>query len=379
MRKKILFVITKSNFGGAQRYVYDLATHLPSSDYEVVVALGGTGRKGDAPGLLKDRLEEAGIRVYTVEHFLRDISLFSEIRALFELITLFKREKPDVIHLNSSKALGLGALAGRIAHIPRIIGTIHGLPFYEKKRGMLFIAIAYLGSLASCVLAHRIVLVSQHDYSRWGMPFFLKKKLRVVHNGIETTSVKPKHAARKHIIPKLDPETVIIGSVAELTGNKNIATAIDACALLRDRGLDFHYVVMGSGEEQEKLEELIADKKLAGRVTLCGFVQHAQEYISAYDIFLMPSYKEGLPYVLLEAGNASLPVVASNVGGIPEIIEHEKTGLLVDPFDAKNVANALQTLLEDQKQASTYGTALNVYVSEHFSLKRMLHETNLLY
>src|SRR3990167_2305563 len=107
--KKILFVITKSNWGGAQRYVYDLATALHKGQFEVVVAFGGTGEAGAHPGLLAERLKEVGVRTIFIESFTRDIGIFRDVSAFFELLRVIKKERPDVLHLNSSKAGGIGS------------------------------------------------------------------------------------------------------------------------------------------------------------------------------------------------------------------------------------------------------------------------------
>ncbi len=107
MKKKIIFVITKSNWGGAGRYVFDLATTL-TSDYDVAVALGGTG-------LLVDKLRKENIRTIPIPSLGRDIHVRADSSAFFELLAIFKKEKPDVVHLNSSKAGGLGALAARMS------------------------------------------------------------------------------------------------------------------------------------------------------------------------------------------------------------------------------------------------------------------------
>src|SRR4051812_14312990 len=115
-KKKILFVITKSNWGGAQKYVYDLASSLPKDSYESVVVFGGEGP-------LATRLQEAGIRTISVKSLQRDVNIFGDIKSLFELLSIFKREKADVVHVNSSKVGGLGAFAARCAGIPRIIFT----------------------------------------------------------------------------------------------------------------------------------------------------------------------------------------------------------------------------------------------------------------
>ena len=133
VKKKILFVITKSNWGGAQRYVYDLATHLPKEEFEVAVAFGGTGEVGASAGLLEVRLREAGVRIIFLTTFARDIGILREFSAFFELLRTIRAENPDVLHLNSSKAGGLGALSGRIAGLRRIIFTAHGFAPNELR------------------------------------------------------------------------------------------------------------------------------------------------------------------------------------------------------------------------------------------------------
>src|SRR3989344_6172396 len=132
MSKKILYVITKSNWGGAQRYVYDCARSVNKSEFEPVVAAGGNG-------VLLTRLEEKGIRTLRVRSFTRDISIVKEFSAFRELLSLYKRERPAVIHLNSSKAGGIGALSAWIygwmpgTTRPRVIFPVHGWGFDEPR------------------------------------------------------------------------------------------------------------------------------------------------------------------------------------------------------------------------------------------------------
>src|SRR3989339_303916 len=135
--KKVLFIITKSNFGGAQRYVYDIATHLDKERFVPVVALGGTGEKHAPQGILQHLLEEKNIRIHSVKHFMRNMSFIQDVSAFFELLRILKKERPDVLHVTSSKAGGLGALAGRVAQVPTIIFTSHGLAYDEAWRPLL--------------------------------------------------------------------------------------------------------------------------------------------------------------------------------------------------------------------------------------------------
>ncbi|MFZ2500762.1 MAG: glycosyltransferase, partial [Minisyncoccia bacterium] len=160
--KKVLFVITKSNWGGAQSYVYTLATRLKDTGADVAVVLGGTGEAGSESGLLAERLQEAGIRTLFLKSFMRDISLIREFKALRELIYILKSERPDVVHLNSSKAGGLGAVAARLTGVPRIVFTAHGWPFWEPRN---FVAqkLIYFFSWITVMFSHAVITISDYD------------------------------------------------------------------------------------------------------------------------------------------------------------------------------------------------------------------------
>lgn len=183
-KKKILFVITKSNFGGAQRYVYDLARSLPSREFEVVVAFGGEG-------LLKEKLTQANIRTVPIEGLERDINLFNEFSVFSQLMKLFKEERPDVVHLNSSKIGGIGALAGRLARVPHIVFTAHGWAFNEERPWIerKIIAVLYWITL---VLSHTTIAVSEQIKKQICCFPFVKHKMIIIHNGIDQAGVLSK-------------------------------------------------------------------------------------------------------------------------------------------------------------------------------------------
>ena len=183
MKKKVLLVITKSNWGGAQRYVYDLAVNLRDK-FEMGVAFG-------QEGLLAQKLRETHIAIFPIKAMQRNISITNDARSFFELLRLFKRERPDVVHLNSSKAGGVGALAARLAGVPKIIFTAHGWPFWEQ-RNPLSRGLIYLFSWLTALLAHHIIVVSDYDLKvAQKMPFIGGKTIRI-YNGIDFKSFGPK-------------------------------------------------------------------------------------------------------------------------------------------------------------------------------------------
>ncbi len=312
-KKKILFVITKSNFGGAQRYVLDLATNLPEDGFDVSVALGGTGAKGVGPGKLDQMLREKGVRTIHIKSFMRDISLFKEFSTLFELIKIFKNERPDVVHLNSSKAGGVGALSARLAGVKKIVFTSHGWAFNEDRGALSRLAIKILQWI-TVLLSHKTICVSYADADQVkGWPL-VSGKITVIHNGIG-----PMAFGTGNIIRSSFPTgAMIVGNIGELTRNKNQKALIEEAK----RNPSMHVALVGEGEDRKMLEDKIAKDNLGERVKLFGFLP-ASEVLKGFDRYRITSKKEGLPYVLLEAKLAGLPIVAEPVGGIKEILDNK--------------------------------------------------------
>ncbi len=303
--KKILFVITKSNWGGAQRYVYDLATTMPKNEFEVSVALGGIGE-------LRDRLQTAGIPVIALQNMQRDLSMGADIGGFFSLYRTLKLERPAVVHLNSSKAGGLGALAARLLGIPRIIFTAHGWPFAEK-RNAVWRVFAWLGSWATALLAHEVIVVSKNDLSIGRRMPLCGAKMHLIYNGI---TADLQLGSGEKIRSAFPPGARITGTVGELTKNKNQIALIERAR----REPDMFVAIVGEGEDRQYLMEKIEEYGLKERVKLFGFMP-ASEVLRGFDAFELPSLKEGLPYVLLEAKAAGLPIIANRVGGVGEILD----------------------------------------------------------
>ena len=376
---KILYIITKSNFGGAQRYVYDLATKLPRDSFDVTVAMGGDG-------VLKDKLNEAGIKTIKINKLGRDISIFDDITVFFNLFNLFRKEKPDVVHLNSSKIGGLGALAARIALVPRIIFTAHGWAFNEARNILQRITIKIL-SWFTVFFCHSVIAVSEHDGRQGRVLPFVGKKITVIHNGVSKIDFKDRKEARNHLLgsrtTKLDEKTVWLGTIAELHKNKGLEYAIKALANISKIGPwktgAFVFVVIGDGEQRENLKNLVKEEGLKKNIFLVGHKEDASTLLKAFDLFLLPSIKEGFPYVLLEAGIAGVPIVASDVGGIPEIIDDMETGILVRTKNTEEIKKAILYFIENGKKMSEFGQKLHKKVTKMFSTEQMLEKTMQIY
>ena len=379
MRKKVLYVITKNNFGGAQRYVYDLATLLPQDDYDVCVAFGNAGERQEGAVTLKEKLDEKNIRTIQIKNFCRDISIRHEIAVFFELLRIVRKEKPDTLHVTSSKAGGIGALVGRLTRTKRIIFTSHGLAYDELWRPAWQRFLIKTATWLTIFLSHNTIQITQDTTDRANSLPFLKGKSVLIHNGRTTPAFVGKEEAREKLLPSLKGQNELwIGAISELTINKNIHSLIKALGILHRKGLHPELVICSDGEEKERLAQLEHEENITEHVHILEYVEAAARYLTAFDIYALPSFKEGLPYVLMEAGFASLPVVTSNINGITDLVQNKKTGLLTDT-DPESIAAALKTLLTNKTLRQKYGSALFSHIHTTFSIKRMVERTTELY
>lgn len=350
--KKVLFLITKSNWGGAQRYVFDLATHLDRSQFEPVVALGGNG-------ILAEQLVHAGVRVITLNTLTRDISFIKELHLIHELWHVLRTERPTIFHVNSSKAGGIGTLLGRVARVPRVLFTAHGWAFNEDRPWWQRLIIKLLHWL-TVLFSHKTIAVSHAIITQMNLPG-ARAKMKLIHPGRTIGAIFTKTEARTHIThlaPHLDSyrNDPWLGCIAELHPIKRHEVLIASFAALTTSHPRLRLIIIGDGEARPTLESLIKELQLEARVFLVGTIPEAARFLKAFDIFSLASKSESYGYVLHEAALVHVPVVATAVGGIPDIITHEDTGLLVPPDNQMALTVAIDSLLTTPALATKYAT-----------------------
>ncbi|MBI2613060.1 glycosyltransferase [Candidatus Kaiserbacteria bacterium] len=366
-RRKILYLITKATAGGAQKYVYDLATNLPKAEFDVIVAYGERGR------LARD-LAASGIKLRELPALSRDIAIFSDIKSLIETIKMLKELRPDVVHLNSSKAAALGALAARVAGIQKIIFTVHGWPFKENRNPISRMFI-YLVSWVTALLCHTIIVVSKTDEKLTERMWGARKKAHYIPLGLSEFQTLPANDAFRTMFgrmqsAKIGGSTLRLVTIGELTENKGLRYGIEATAQLTERGIDAVYVIAGDGEERDALKALAKKRGVDDRVFFPGFVEYAAQNLSGFDVLVLPSVKEGMPYVLLEAAWAGIPVVATAV--VDEDLATRIPNMrLVPAKDVTALADAIAALAKAPRVRDTR--------ADIFSLSEMVQRTTALY
>lgn len=360
---KILYVITQADGGGAQKYTLALAE-----------AFGGTIAAGNEAKRLFVDAKALGIKCVELSYLKRAINPFYDIMAVWELRKLMQEERPDIVHLNSSKAGILGSFAA-IGTKTKIVFTAHGFVFNEllpKAVKMFYLA---LEKIASGYRDHIIAVSNVDRQSALDNKLIDAKKITTVYNGLPQVPFLSLELARKEL--GLDENKIIVGSTSNFYRTKGLDILIDAVALMDEETKSkIQVAIIGEGPERKNLEVKIKNFRLENCVTLAGNISDVNKYLKAFDIFVLPSRKEGFPFAILEAMQAGLPIIATNVGGIPESLGD--AGILIAPENPKALAGAMQSLLTDlPKQKDLAQKALQR--SKLFTEEKMLAETEKAY
>ena len=372
--KKVIYIITKSNWGGAQKYVAMLAKQAQKRGLEVLVVLGGNGP-------LKNKLETDKINVISLKSMGRDVNIFNDFKSFLALIKIFLKEKPDVVHLNSSKIGGLGSLAARICFVPKTIFTIHGWAFNEDRSPLSKLIIKILYFITILFSDKAIAVSNQIKEQAKTIPLYkiIFGKIFVVKNSVEKIDFIEKNMARDFIFQKIglnnSDNKKIVGTICELHPIKGLSGLINAFKKNDDAKL----IIVGSGELENDLKKQISDLGLQNKVFLTGFIEEAPKYLKAFDVFILNSFSEAMALVILEAGQGEVPVIATKVGGIPEIIEDRKTGLLIEPGNEATVAEAIKYMIENKTFATEVVSNLKHKVETEFGVDIFYEKTFKIY
>lgn len=350
-RPKLVYVVTLAEVGGAQSYVRDLLA-AAREEYDVTLAA-----HGDGP--LRTAAAELGVDFVPLNHVRRAISPLHDPLGVLELTRLFRRVRPDVVHLNSSKAGILGRLAAALARVPVRVFTAHGWAF---KAASGFGATVYLwADRAVRPLTTMIICVSETEL-RAGLAArtCVAAKTTVIPNAVDVDAAPQRAHA--------DSAPVQIVSVGRLAEPKDFSTLVAAFAHLAPGTARLR--VLGDGPQRAGLETEIAAYGLTDSVELTGEVSDVGSRLAESDVFVLSSRSEGMPLSALEAMAAGLPVVATDVGGLHEIVADGETGVLVQPGRPDELAQALGRLVGDAELRRTMGEAARRRAEERFSLPR---------
>jgi glycosyltransferase involved in cell wall biosynthesis len=358
-KKTLFYIITKSELGGAQGNVYDLISQF-YKDYQVHLATGSHGPLTEDVSLL-------GVPVHIIPNLTRNLQFFNDLIAVKECVSLIKTIKPQIIHAHSSKAGVIARIAGKICHVPTVF-TAHGWGF-SPNTPKIRQKLALIAEKSLAPLANRVICVSANDSQlalRSGVGN--QNSLAVVRYGIKNiplTLANPSH----------QPPRLIM--VARFNEQKDQTTLLQAIAKLHNHSI--HLDLVGSGPYLESSKALANSLGIAEQVSFLGDRRDVPDLLARSQIFILSTHYEGLPISILEAMRAGLPVVATSVNGIPEEVEHGKTGLTVPHQDVEALANALSILINSPDKRYQMGKAGRHKFEQEFTVERMVNNTNSIY
>lgn len=373
MRKlKILYVITKLELGGAQKQLLSLISNLDKESFEVFLF---TARRGL---LLEDALSISGLTLKKSRFLERAINPFKDLVALIEIHRFIKENNIDIVHTHSSKAGILGRLAARLAKVKIILHTVHGWSFNDYQPFFLRRIFVWLErKIAS--FTHRIIVVSESDKQN-GLNNRIgeEDKYILIRYGIDYSeflkSVQP-HAVRQGL--GIENGDFLVTTVSCFKPQKSPQDFVRLAFSVSKKVPNVKFLLIGDGALRRRIERLRDKFSLQNKIILSGWRRDIPQILSVSDIFILTSLWEGLPVSVLEAMAASCPVVATNTGGISEVVIDGKTGFLVSCRDIDNMSCKVVALLRDKDLRKEI--AFNARRNFEFRLEDSVRNTQNLY
>lgn len=359
-KTRILLMIDDASLGGGQMHVLLLAKYLSQSKFEVSIATEPQGWLVDSANALK-------IPLYPI-----NISNKITWQAFKEVQQLLKTKKFDIIHTHGGTAGFWGRLLSKIfSKSSKIIHTYHGLHYLNNTslKSKIFQIIDQI--LLS--ITHQTICVCHADYTSG-----LKAKVvssnssTIIYNGIEIdkfTEVLDKEKSQK--IFNIDNEKFIFGNVARLHQQKGHQILLQAFAKIVKYNNNAHLLIIGDGELKDELTSLTENLGISHKVNFMGKRSDICEFLAAIDVFVLPSLWEGQPIALLEALAMGKPSITTAVNGIPEIINHQVNGYLVNPNDVDNLYQGMMLVMSDQKLCEQLSNNGKITISDKFSAQNM--------
>jgi len=350
---KILYVDTDRTWRGGQEQLFSLMLGIRDRQHQVWLAA-----PSDSP--LSSKAQQSGIEAYC-------FGQRSELSpwAFFQLWKILGKQDFDIIHLNTPRPLVVGGLGAKL----------RGIPMRVCSRRVNFPLNSPLSRLKYNWMQESVVTVSvsiRRTLIEGGVSPDL---IKVIYEGVDLDWVDSQQ------LPDPDPVNsgLVVGTVAYLSPEKGHRTLLEAAARVLSRVPDVHFILVGSGELMSSLKARVEELGIQKNVTFTGFRDDSEALMKQFDVFCLPSVSEGLSSAILVAMASSVPVVATQVGGIPELVIDGETGILVPPGDVAQLVDGLCKILESSQLREKMGCAGRQRIEERFTLERKLNETEKLY
>ncbi|HEY1737239.1 MAG TPA: glycosyltransferase family 4 protein [Acidimicrobiia bacterium] len=370
--------------------------HLTTTDISLALLLGPQLRAFQnagfevigvsAPGPFVETIERDGIRHVALQHSTRSMQPREDAAALVELISLFRRLQPSIVHTHNPKPGVYGRLAARAAGVPVIVNTVHGL-YALPEDALTKRAVVYGLERVAASVSHAELLQNVEDVAVLRRLHVPDAKVSVLGNGIDLARFDPERvdAGRVAVLRKemgapdeADSEAVIVGLVGRLVWEKGYREVLDAARRLSTEAPQVRFVIVG-GREDAKADALspddIASAERLGNVVFLGHRDDVEDLYPAFDIFALASYREGFPRTPMEASALGLPIIATDIRGCRQVVDDGITGRLVAPRSSGALATAILELASDPQRRRAMGAAARAKAIAEFDQQRVIDHT----
>lgn len=375
---RVLRAITRLNIGGPAIHAIVLTKGLQNDRFTSILV---TGLEGPHEGTMRGLAASHGVRPLILDDLGRNVSPLNDLRATLQMYRLLRAWRPHIVHTHMAKAGTAGRIAAKLAGVPIVVHTFHGHTFHSyfgPLKTALFLGIER--TLAR--VTDQVVAVGDDqraEIAAYGVAPLAK--IRTIPLGLPIDDLLDAERARGELRSELGlgAEHRLVGIVARLVPIKAHEVFFEAARQVRAQESLSHFVVVGDGERRAELEQLVAELGMKESVSFLGWRQDMKRIYADLDVVALTSNNEGSPVALIEAMAAARPVVATNVGGVSEVVHDGETGLLAPARDAAGVASAILALLRDPARSRQYGAAGRVAVYPRHSASRLVRDIESLY
>jgi glycosyltransferase involved in cell wall biosynthesis len=363
----ILYVITKLELGGAQKHLLSLIQGMDRKQFNLFLFAATDGL------LVGQALNIPGLDFHRCRFLERRIHPFKDLLTFIELYFFIKKNKIQIVHTHSSKAGILGRLAASAAGVKVIVHTVHGWGFHEYQAGFLRHFYVFLERICA-KFTNKFIVVSQSDKNK-GLHHRIGSadKYAVIRYGINRQNFR--NGAKRDEIRRslgIDNSEIVVGMVACFKPQKAPLDFVKVAFMLKKTFPRIKFVLVGDGELRGEIARMVKNFSLEKSFILPGWRHDIPLVLSAFDVFVLTSWWEGLPIVVLEAMAAGVPVVATDTGGIREVILSGETGYLVQPKDIESLKEKISELLDDDQARENFALrATRCLESSDFSQETM--------
>lgn len=375
---RVLRAITRLNIGGPAIHALVLSRELDRGRFESLLV---TGVEDPREGSMRYLADAYGVRPLVVQELGREVSPVNDLRAVVRMYRVIRRVRPHIVHTHMAKAGTTARLAARLARVPIVIHTYHGHVFhsyFDARTTAMYLAI----ERALGLLTDRIVVVGERqreEIARYGVAPSSKLVSIPLGLPIEEMLTAECEAGRLRAELGVPAETPLVGIIARLVPIKAHEYFLQAAAQIVQRRPGVQFVIVGDGERRAELETLTRDLELSDRVRFLGWRRDLRAIYADLDVVALCSLNEGSPVAVIEAMAAARPVVATDVGGVGEVVDDGRTGILIAARDAAALAAGIERFLDKPGWAHEVGLRARSSVYPHFSVRRLVRDVEDLY